>query len=287
MKLGHQVDLFSTNGVQYFPTDLKPYLIGHSEEASPQVYGLTPGKDYDMNFSYTALKNFPVNLSHSNKNRFGCWAWEWSGINSLPTGFAKYHQQTDYVVSPSNYCKKIFQDSGIPENKLITIPHGIDFDELNSAEPIKLNTDKIKICVNIGQCHMRKGIDLTLEAYGKAFSKKDNVCFIIKVSEKEPTAPFEVSFKEELIKFSKKYPNHAEIKIIREFIPNIYSLYKACDIYFHLTRCEGFGMPFAEALFSGMSVVAPRHGGQLDFLNDDNSTLIGGTETFAPPKSLY
>ena len=33
IKFGHQVDIFSTNGIKYFPQDLKNNLIGYTEES--------------------------------------------------------------------------------------------------------------------------------------------------------------------------------------------------------------------------------------------------------------
>jgi len=39
---------------------------------------------------------------------------------------------------------------------------------------------------------------------------------------------------------------------------------------------EAFGRPYAEAMASGLPVIAPAWGGQMDFLNKENSILVDG-----------
>jgi glycosyltransferase involved in cell wall biosynthesis len=285
---GHDVDLFSTDGEKNIPENLRKHLIGASEE-NKLIFGKLPNNNYDMAISYTALKNMPIYLSHAPKNRFGIWCYEFAGKNSIAGGFAKNYKSTDRLLPPSNFAKQIFIDSGIPENAMTVIPHGVDFDEIDSAIPFNLKTKKsTKIMIQpIGQVHRRKNINGLLEMYGKAFTKFDDVCLVLKIQDKTPTQPFELSFKDIFNSFKEKYKNHAEIEIIKEYIPNIYSLYKSCDIVFTASHAEGFGMPGLEANALGKINIAPRYGGFLDFLNDDNSLLIDGKEFFVPPNFLY
>lgn len=287
IKKGHDVDLFSTNGIQYFPEDLKPNLIGYLEN-NTNLNGRRPDKEYEMQFSYTAMKNFPLYLSHGSKNRFGQYCYEWSGKNALPEGFAKNYKYCDKLLPPSRYAYDVFKDSGIPESHMEIIPHGIDIYKFNSVEPYPLNVpQKMRVLVNIAQPHLRKNLRGLFCAIGKAFTKNDDVCFILKVVDKKPTQPFEVLFQGELNLFKKAFPNHPPIKIIKDFIPNIESLYKACNVTFTLSHCEGFWIPGLESLAAGHITIAPRHGGQLDFLNDDNSLLVEGVEESAPSAALY
>ena len=88
-KHGHEVDMFSTNGLEYFPKDLKENLKGFVEEQHGLTYGqlnskidVCLDKTYDMQLSYTALKNFPYYFKRGNKNRFGIWNYElWMGAS--------------------------------------------------------------------------------------------------------------------------------------------------------------------------------------------------------------
>ena len=134
-----------------------------------------------MQISYTSIKNFQGYFTHSKKNKFGIWAWEWAGKNCIANGFAKQYKYCDVLVSPSNFCKRVFMESGIPESIIKVIPHGIDVELFKKNETIKLPTNKkYKIGVVLAQNHLRKNIPGMLEAYGKAFNKDDDVCLIIK-----------------------------------------------------------------------------------------------------------
>lgn len=286
--LGHQVDLYSTNGREHFPEDLKPYLIGSNNEGKELIGRMPDPNQYDACFSYTAMKNFSKYLQYSKKNRFGIWTYEFAGKNALPPGFAKYHSACDFLLAPSNFAKDVFIDSGIPDHKIKIIPHGINLNELEEVKSYPIKSQKsIKILINLGQLHLRKNLSDALEMYGKAFNKNDDVCLILKIADKIPSQQFEISFNQIYSNFIKIHPNHAEIEIIKDYIPNIYSLYKACQIHFSATNCEGFGMPQLESLACGLININPHYGGYLDFLNNDNSLLISGEIFKVPGNYLY
>ncbi len=287
IKAGHQVDIFSTNGIEFFPEDLKPNLIGYVEENIPnKIYGRIPDKNYDCQLSYTAMKNFPHYFKNGNKNRFATWCYEFP---ILPAGFAKQHIHVDKILAPSKFAKDIFFKNGIPDEKIVIIPHGINSEDWKNVSPYKLSTKKTrKIFVNIGQAHLRKNIDGMLEAFGLAFNKNDDVCLVAKVyTNGTRTQPFEVDTLDLFNKFKKKYPNHAEIELITNFVPNISSLYAACDIVFTLSFSEAFYMPGIEAMAANKINISPAYGGQLDFLNKDNSILINGKMIRADTKMQY
>lgn len=285
---GHSVDLFSTDGITHLPNELKPNLIGYVEEQNNgKLYGKLPDAKYDCQISYTAMKNFPVYLANGNKNRFGIWCYEWSGKNVLPNGFAKNYKSCDKILAPSNFAKSIFLDSGVPENIIEVIPHGIG-EEYTNNSTIDLPTKKsFKLLANIAQNHKRKNISGLLEAYGKAFTNKDDVCLFLKAKDKPSKMPFDVSLNECIKKFKQKYPNHAELKLLSDFIPDISALYRSVDATFTMTHCEGFYFPGLESIVSGKLSIAPNWGGQVDFLNSDNSLLIDGREERADPTSMY
>lgn len=291
IKKGHDVHIFSTNGAEHIPEDLAPYFIGNVSENNQILNGRIPDAVYDAQLSYTALKNFPNYFSNGNKNKFGIWCFEWAhmyGKNILPDGFAKNYKYVDKLFPPSNFAKQIFLDAGIPENSMQVLPHGINPEQINSAQPYQLKTKKsTKIFVNIAQVHSRKNIPNLMEAFGKAFTNKDDICLVLKVQDNSKKHVFELSYQDILKNFKNKYKNHAEIELVKEFVPNIYSLYKACDISFSMSHCEGFGMTALEAAATGLINVNPRYGGFLDFTNNDNSFLIEGKIVKADQKSMY
>lgn len=295
IRKGHQVDLFSTNGITHFPEDLKSNLKGYTNEQTTitaenfnELITSKLEKTYDMQLSYTALRNFCQYFSRGDKNRFGIWNYE---TTILPTAFAKYYRCVDKVLPSSNFSKKIFTDNGMPEDQQVMIPHGIHLDRFANLGKYPLNTQKkYKILCNIAQPHLRKNIPNLLKAFGKAFIKSDDVCLVLKVSRKSATnatSAFDVNFNQIYNDWNKSFPNHAEVEIIDKFIVDIETLYNSCDIVWTMANTECFWMPGLEGFAANKVVVAPRYGGQLDFMNDDNSILIDGKVVRAPLQMQY
>jgi glycosyltransferase involved in cell wall biosynthesis len=292
---GHHVDLFSTNGNLYFPDDLKPYLKGFVEEGSAvssnDFINLVQSKldcTYDMQLSYTALPNFAQYFIRGNTNRFGIWNYE---TTVLPTAFPKFHKYVDKMLPSSNFSKKIFTDNGIPADHQIVIHHGIHIDKFNNSGVYPLKTKKkYKILCNIAQPHLRKNIPNLLKAYGLAFNKNDNVCLVLKVSRKSANnahSAFDINFNEVFTAWKKKFKNHAEVEIIDQFIVDIETLYNACDIVWTMANTECFWMPGLEGFAANKLVIAPRYGGQLDYMTDENSLLIDGKVIRADMRMQY
>lgn len=290
INLGHKVDLFSTNGTEYFPDDLKPFLKGFVNDntvANDLDHTSKLDKSYDMQLSYTALKNFSNYFIRGDKNRFGIWNYE---TTVIPKSFIKHHNSIDMVLPSSSFSKKIFTDNGMPEDKQVVIPHGIDLNRFSITDKYKLKTNKkYKILANIAQPHLRKNIPGLLKTYGKAFTKADDVCLVLKVAKKSPqqTGIVDVPIGEILNDFRRTYKNAGEIEIIDTFMTNIESLYNACDVVITMSHAECFWMPGLEGFAANKVVVAPRYGGQLEYMNDENSLLIDGKEIRADHRMQY
>lgn len=292
IKMGHKVDLFSTNGIEHFPEDLKPYLKGALNETQQITAGLYPEligskleNQYDMQMSYTALRNFCNYFIRGDKNRFGIWNYE---TTVLPKAFAKYYKCVDKVLPSSEFSKKIFTDNGMAADKQVVVPHGIYLERFHNLGKYPLKTTKrCKILANIAQPHLRKNIPGLLRAYGKAFTDTDDVCLVLKVAMKSPTPGFDIPFKDIFNNWKQEFPKHAEVEIVDKFLTDIEPLYNACDAVFTMSHAECFWMPGLEGFAANKVVIAPRYGGQLDYMNDDNSLLIDGKEIRADNRMQY
>jgi glycosyltransferase involved in cell wall biosynthesis len=183
----------------------------------------------------------------------------------------------------------VFISMGIPNDKMVVIPHGINLQDFDKNDVFKLATSKKrKILLNIAQPHRRKALHLALKSFGKAFTKEDDVCLVAKIFKQNKTDhPFDIDFDNIYKTFESKFPRHAEVEFVYSYIPNIADLYKSCDINFSATHAECWHLPSLEALASGTINVVPRYGGQLDFCNDNNSLLIDGSIVRAPRDHQY
>jgi glycosyltransferase involved in cell wall biosynthesis len=292
IRMGHHVDLFSTNGVEHFPEDLKPNLKGFflqetplTAQNFPEIFGNKLEKQYDMQMSYTALLNFCRYFVRGDTNRFGIWNYE---TTVLPKAFAKFYQCVDKVLPSSQFSKKVFTDNGMPADKQVVVPHGIYLERFENLGKFPLRTKKkYKILANIAQPHLRKNLPGMLRAYGKAFTNADDVCLVFKVSRRSPQPGFDMNVDDIMARWRKEFPKAPEVEIVDKFITDIETLYNACDVVYTMSHAECFWMPGLEGFAANKVVVAPRYGGQLDYMNDENSILIDGKTIRADHRMQY
>lgn len=283
IKLGHETHLFSTNGLQYFPDDLRSNLLGYINEEEKRIYGKEPSGQYDLALSYTCIKN--SGYLQSGRNRFLIWVYEWP---ILSPGFAKHANNLSLILAPSKFAADIFLANKIQANKIKIVPHGVDFNQFDNKKQYQLKTNKkTRIFTNIGQAHLRKNLSGLFNTYFKAFTKNDDVCLIAKIAKKPMKTPFDVDPLAIFQAVSKQYTNAAEVELITDYVPDIVELYNACDIVFTASHTEGFYMPGLEAIAANKINVCPRYGGQLDFLSDNNALLIDGKITRTPIAEQY
>lgn len=286
--LGNDVDIFSTNGLEHFPEDLKPNLKGYVDEGTvikPEHYSNLLNS-YDINISYTAPKNFPMYLDRGKFN-FGIWTPEFFGKNSLPNGFCKNYKYTTKILAPSNFTKDIFIENGIPKDHIEVVPHGYNQSFIEKKDTIKIKTDrKFKFLVNYGQLHKRKNISGVLDSWGKAFTDKDDVVLVAKLNIKNPQHQFEISWTNALNAFRSKYKNHAPIVVISDYLDDISDLYRSCNSLISFGN-EGFNMPVLEAVVSRKIPVCLDKGPHLDFTNNENAVYVKCSEVRAPTDYQY
>lgn len=283
LRIGHEVEFISTDGLNdnFIPDDLRHFI---KEKPTGQ---------YDLQLSYTAPHNWPVYLNKDfGGRRLAIWNYEYNVKNANHTllpGFGKYANSIDYLLPSSNFSKEVFINMKVPEEKMIVVPHGIFADKFGPGKSYTLKTKKSKkILLNIAQPHKRKAIHLALESFGKAFSKHDDVCLVAKVLKQNTTdMSFNIDFNSLLRTFEKKYPNHAEIEIVYDYIQDVSEIYRSCDVNFSATFAECWHLPSLEALASGLINVVPNYGGIRDFCNNENSLLINGKIVRCPKDHLY
>lgn len=273
--LGNKAYLISTNGYQGMNRWNSEKSIHNNQELREFLRGQKP---FDIDLTYTVPQNFPDRFLSSSKKKMSIFAYE-SSI--MPKTWKPYYSVVDYILPPSEYCAQMIKKNGCPEEKIVVVPHGIDLEIFNpEVEPAKLATEKKFKFFCLAEPHYRKQIPELLDIYCKTFTSKDDVSLFLKTKifttaeEEQEKKGFEIDLKPVLSALKKKYGEQIpEIKIIGHRVPNIAKIYRACNAFVLMTASEGWGIPFLEALACGLTVIAPRHGGQLQFLNDENSIL--------------
>jgi len=224
-------------------------------------------------------------LTHSKKNKFGIWNYDGTKI---PAGWAKHYQACTRVLPSSSFSFKTFKNAGIPEDIMTLVPHGASEEYFTRDDVFPIHSDrKYKFFLNIAQPHTRKNLPGLLDAWGKAFTNKDDVVLVAKVSIKEQKMAFDVSWTNELAKMKKKYPKHAPIIPINQFVEYMSDLYRACDIGISLSHVECFNLPALESMACKKITIASNYGGNVDFMNEENSLLVNGKIGRAPMEYQY
>ncbi|GEM_PF-727315 len=190
--------------------------------------------------------------------------WE---FGSLPKQWVEDAKKVDAFWVPSSYVKKVYVESGVPEDKVHVVPNGIDPELFRpDARPIKLKTKKTFKFLFVGGTIHRKGPDVLLRSYCETFGAKDDVCLVIK--DFGGGSVYAGQTLEQQIEQLKKQPNAPEILYLNEELPpaDLPGLFTACDCLVHPYRGEGFGMPVLEAMACGLPVVVTAGGSTDDFV---------------------
>ncbi len=259
-----EISLFSTEGGGDFPPS-KLFLKDN------KFYNNLYKKAKKANIATVILRNLYPPRVHDAKgliNLTNSYGWEES---SFPQQYIEdFNRYLDAIPVTSQYVKKLLIDNGL------SIPVFVVGDGANhilNKEPknIKLKTEKRFKFLHISSCFDRKGIDILLISYGKAFTKDDDVCLIIK------TFPNPHNRIEDLIQEqqsnNKKYP---EIELVNKDLDDAYivDLYQKSNALVAPSRGEGYGLPMAEAMLFDLPVITTGYGGQIDFCNNNTAWLI-------------
>jgi glycosyltransferase involved in cell wall biosynthesis/tetratricopeptide (TPR) repeat protein len=199
--------------------------------------------------------------------------WEYG---SLPrVWLAPMTDQVDEVWVYTRYLRDCYLRSGLPAERVHVIPLGVDPGRFHpQAPPLSLATGKRFRFLFVGGTIQRKGIDVLLTAYARAFTAADDVCLVVK--ELGGGTFYRGQTAQEAIAHLRARPGMAALEYLDlPLTPDeLPGLYTACDCLVHPYRGEGFGLPIAEAMACGLPVIVTGYGAALDFCDDSNAYLL-------------
>ncbi len=211
--------------------------------------------------------------------------WEYG---SIPKAWVEpLLRDVDDIWAPSGYVRDCFLAAGLPADRVHVVPLGVDCERFSPrVPPVTLPTAKCWKFLFVGGTIHRKGIDVLLDAWARAFSDRDDVCLVIK--DMGTRSFYRGQTAERSIAEMQQRAGTAQIVYLDQSMTEseLAGLYTACDCLVHPYRGEGFGLPIAEALASGLPVIVTGMGAALDFCDDDNAYLIPARRVVLPEKRV-
>ena len=236
---------------------------------------------------------FPPRLERPDEGKFVLiQPWEYG---FLPTKWLEpIRDNVDEVWCYSRYVKEVYVASGIAPEKLHLLPLGVDaqvftpdaLPHVFTSEPgaglwrraqgdrqpgsrEEREADGPFVFLFVGGTLERKGIDILLDAYLRAFSAYDDVCLVIKdtgtqtVYRGQNEASRILSLVDDASRPRLVYLD-ADLSAHR-----LAGLYAACDCLVQPYRGEGFCLPALEAMACGLPVLVPAGGPTDDFVDEE------------------
>ena len=156
------------------------------------------------------------------------------------------YEAADSIAVPSSYAAQTFASHGIPLNKILVNPYGVD---LEYFSPSRSRTNERPKILFVGQVGLRKGVPELLSAFSR-LSKDADLCLI---------GPLDAGM-----------PDPSQLKVQHLGAMPISALpdyYRSADIFCLPSWEEGFPLVLLQAMASGLPVVTTDTSGAKDIIN--------------------
>lgn len=201
-------------------------------------------------------------------------------LSSLPPFWVEECNAMDEVWVPSTFCRNLFVESGVVQEKLRLIPDAVDirtFSAHRENQKSREGDDRVRFLAVMAFIR-RKGWDTLLEAYAREFTNGEPVELVIKTS--YPGRPL-TEVADWVLQFLRglRIPEAriAPIVLLEDRAlsrEQMADLCRGADVLVAPSRGEGYGRPLVEALSCGVPVITTGWGGHTDFVTDDNGWLL-------------
>lgn len=174
----------------------------------------------------------------------------------------------DHLFVPSHWAKQVVIDNlgAYYTNKCTVVPLGVDTDVF--CPDGKQNVGPFRF-FTVGKWEYRKGHDIMLECFDRAFEPSDDVALYIMA-----TNPFVDN-----TRWTQMYANMKLRDKVRLVQPvsthaDVAQLMNFCDVGLFLSRAEGWNLPLLEAMACGKHVICTNNTAHTEFVDTTNADSI-------------
>ncbi len=176
----------------------------------------------------------------------------------------------DGVVAPSRHVMQPYFNAGLSPWRGAVIPHGIDPAVFApGCCPVSYPTGKgFKFLQTSFPWVYDKGFDVTITAFCRAFSGRDDAALIFRIPRVLTSRTASTDRLLALVEGEAAKRGAPEVRVIEGDVEQSRrgGVYTGADCYVHPLRPEGFGMTILEPLACGLPVIATPWSGPADFL---------------------
>jgi glycosyltransferase involved in cell wall biosynthesis len=200
----------------------------------------------------------------------GCWFWE---LERLPRDWVMALDHVDAVMVASEFVEHAVRR--MTDKPVFRVPMPVDGVPDSGLERSDFGLEDGKFIFlasfDFNSWIARKNPMAVLQAFSEAFpAERDDVRLLIKSSNgfRHPD-----KFRH-LLNLA---AGDSRIVVRDDIMPrrHLSALQRCCDAYVSLHRSEGFGLGLAECMLLGKPVIATGWSGNMEFMNDQNSCLVG------------
>ncbi|HME51977.1 MAG TPA: glycosyltransferase [Candidatus Lokiarchaeia archaeon] len=186
-------------------------------------------------------------------------------FDRISTEWADILSRARLVLAQSTFCTSIFSEAIGNSANVHVIPYIIPQQYVPGCEFIRLFPEDVFIFGSVFEWVPRKVPERTIQAFTEEFDRDESVRLVLKTSHPDGL---------DTVQLVKEISTDERIVTITDDFPDLAAFYRGLDTYISCTAGEGYGQTLAEAMACGIPAIASRNGGNLDFMNDDNSYLV-------------
>ncbi len=177
----------------------------------------------------------------------------------------KEYHEADYIMVPSEFSRKTFTDRGFSESKILKNPYGIDLSRFHPTSSKTFLKDGTLRILCISPLSVQKGTHLLLEAVA-SLKKKGKLIHLTIIGQTEP----------EFKKWLRTSNLASVIDSHISFVPNHELLhhYQEADVFCLSSIQEGLALVLAEAMASGLPVIATDRTGIEEIATEDGCAIV-------------
>ena len=167
------------------------------------------------------------------------------------------YEEADYIAIPSFFVKRTFLERGVPEEKLIHVPYGIDLADFIAIP----KQDKTFRIIHCGGITLRKGAHYLLQAFYELNLAGTELWLIGSMSEE--MRPFFKQFGNDKVVTRGPYPQK-----------ELYKYYSQGSVFVLMSIEEGLAMVQPQAMACGLPVICTANTGGEDIVRDNIDGFI-------------